>query len=84
MLFVPQQGRLDIQTEFGRLMARPGEIVVIQRGMRFGISLPDGPSRGYIQEIFVSGTYITLEPLSDCLTLGFLRGSTMSCLNWAR
>ncbi|KAF8576002.1 Homogentisate 1,2-dioxygenase [Ramaria rubella] len=52
MLIVPSQGRLDIQTEFGKLMVRPGEIVVIQRGMRFKVSLPDGPSRGYIQEIF--------------------------------
>ncbi|KAG6907052.1 hypothetical protein DXG01_010738 [Tephrocybe rancida] len=53
-LILPQLGRLDIQTEFGQLMARPGELVVIQRGLRFKISLPDGPSRGYIQEIFGS------------------------------
>ncbi|GJJ14241.1 hypothetical protein Clacol_008505 [Clathrus columnatus] len=52
MLIVPSQGRLDIQTEFGKLMVRPGEIVVIQRGIRFKVLLPDGPSRGYIQEIF--------------------------------
>jgi len=51
-LIVPSQGRLDIQTEFGKLMVRPGEIVVIQRGIRFKVHLPDGPSRGYIQEIF--------------------------------
>lgn len=54
MLLVPSQGRLDIQTEFGKLMVRPGEIVVIQRGIRFKVVLPDGPSRGYIQEIFGS------------------------------
>ncbi|KAF8849251.1 homogentisate 1,2-dioxygenase [Acephala macrosclerotiorum] len=54
MLIVPQQGRLDIQTEFGRMMVRPGEIVVIQAGIRFKVSLPDGPIRGYIQEIFGS------------------------------
>jgi len=53
-LIVPQQGRLDIQTEFGKLMVRPGEIVVIQRGLKFKVALPDGPSRGYIQEIFGS------------------------------
>jgi len=52
MLIVPCNGRLDVQTEFGKLMARPGEIVVIQRGIRFKVCLPDGASCGYIQEIF--------------------------------
>lgn len=51
-LIVPQQGRLDIQTELGHLMVRPGEICVIQRGLRFTVKLPDGPSRGYIQEAY--------------------------------
>lgn len=50
-LIVPQQGRLDIRTELGNLMVRPGEICVIQRGLRFKVQLPDGPSRGYIQEV---------------------------------
>jgi homogentisate 1,2-dioxygenase len=35
-------------------MVRPGELVVIQRGMRFKVAFPDGPARGYIQEIFGS------------------------------
>lgn len=47
-LIVPQQGVLDIQTEFGMLFVQPGEICVVQRGQRFKVSLPDGPSRGYI------------------------------------
>ncbi|ORX94816.1 homogentisate 1,2-dioxygenase [Clohesyomyces aquaticus] len=51
-LILPQQGRLDIQTELGNVMVRPGELAVIQAGIRFKVSLPDGPSRGYIQEIF--------------------------------
>ncbi|KAG4433493.1 hypothetical protein IFR05_011031 [Cadophora sp. M221] len=54
MLILPQKGRLDIQTEFGRMMVRPGELVVIQAGIRFKVVLPDGPVRGYIQEIFGS------------------------------
>lgn len=54
MLIVPQEGRLDIQTEFGHMMVRPGELAVIQAGMRFSIGLPDGVGRGYIQEIFGS------------------------------
>jgi len=52
MLILPQQGRLDVQTEFGKMMVRSGELLVIQRGMKFKVLLPDGPSRGYIQEIF--------------------------------
>lgn len=47
-LIVAQHGTLDIQTEFGKLFVQPGEICVIQRGQRFKVSLPDGPTRGYI------------------------------------
>jgi len=47
-LIVPQQGSLDIQTEFGKLFVQPGEICVIQRGQRFKVVLPDGDTRGYI------------------------------------
>lgn len=54
MLIIPQEGRLDIQTEFGKLMVKPGEFIVVQAGMRLTVNLPDGPSRGYIQEIFGS------------------------------
>ncbi|KAJ9292763.1 hypothetical protein DTO271G3_8462 [Paecilomyces variotii] len=49
---LPQQGALDIQTEFGPIFVQPGEFVVIQRGLRFRVELPDGPSRGYILEIW--------------------------------
>jgi homogentisate 1,2-dioxygenase len=51
-LIVPQQGRLEIQSELGFLSVEPNEIVVIPRGIRFRVSLPDGPSRGYILEVF--------------------------------
>ncbi|TPX56958.1 homogentisate 1,2-dioxygenase [Powellomyces hirtus] len=51
-LIVPQQGRLDIQTEMGHLLVEPNEIVVIPRGIRYAVRLPDGPSRGYILEVF--------------------------------
>lgn len=60
-LILPQLGRLDIQTELGRMMVRPGELVVIQAGIRFSVALPDGPSRGYVQEIF--GTHYELPEL---------------------
>jgi homogentisate 1,2-dioxygenase len=51
-LIVPQLGRLEIQTEFGFLEVFPGEIVVIPRGIYFSIGLPDGPSRGYVLEVY--------------------------------
>lgn len=54
ILIIPQEGRLEIQTEFGRMMVLSGELVVIQAGMRFTVALPDGTARGYIQEIFGS------------------------------
>jgi hypothetical protein len=46
-LIVPQEGALDIQTEFGMLYVQPGEICVIQRGQRFKVMV-EGPTRGYI------------------------------------
>ncbi|GLD96507.1 hypothetical protein PINS_up005190 [Pythium insidiosum] len=50
-LIVPQEGVLKITTEFGKLRVAPREICVIQRGIRFSVDL-DGPSRGYICEVF--------------------------------
>ena len=50
LLIVPQQGRLDIHTECGRLDVTPGEVALIPRGMKFSVALPDGPSRGYVCE----------------------------------
>jgi homogentisate 1,2-dioxygenase len=50
LLFVPQQGRLVIDTECGRLVTAPGEIALLPRGMKCRIALPDGPSRGYLCE----------------------------------
>ena len=50
MLIVPQQGRLDLFTEMGRLEVAPGEIAVIPRGVKFRASLPDGQARGYVCE----------------------------------
>ncbi|KAI3384822.1 hypothetical protein SNEBB_009075 [Seison nebaliae] len=50
-LIVPQEGRLFIRTEFGRLIVKPNEICVIQLGMRFSVDV-EGNSRGYILEVF--------------------------------
>lgn len=50
-LIVPQQGALDITTEFGKIYVEPNEICVIQQGMRFTVNV-DGPTRGYILEVY--------------------------------
>eukprot|EP00240_Pyramimonas_obovata_P014087 CAMPEP_0118937312 /NCGR_PEP_ID=MMETSP1169-20130426/22320_1 /TAXON_ID=36882 /ORGANISM="Pyramimonas obovata, Strain CCMP722" /LENGTH=189 /DNA_ID=CAMNT_0006880903 /DNA_START=527 /DNA_END=1092 /DNA_ORIENTATION=+ len=51
-LIVPQHGTLHITTELGLLLVAPGSIVVIPRGIRFKVDLPDGPSRGYVLEVY--------------------------------
>jgi homogentisate 1,2-dioxygenase len=52
LLIVPQQGRLDVATECGRLSVAPGQVLLVPRGMVFRVDLPDGPSRGYVCENF--------------------------------
>lgn len=52
-LIVPQQGVLDITTEFGKMRVEPNEICVIQQGMRFSVSV-SGSTRGYILEVFAA------------------------------
>jgi len=51
MLIVPQQGILNITTEFGKMEVRPNEICVIQQGIRFSVDV-SVPSRGYILEVY--------------------------------
>jgi homogentisate 1,2-dioxygenase len=53
LLIVPQSGEQAFVTEMGRIDARPGEIVVIPRGVRFRVECPEGgtgPIRGYVCE----------------------------------
>ena len=49
LLIVPQSGDQAFVTEMGRIDARPGEIVVIPRGVRFRVEC-GGPIRGYVCE----------------------------------
>ena len=49
-LIVLQDGKLRFVTEFGRIEAEPGEIVVIPRGVVFRVELMGGPARGYVSE----------------------------------
>ena len=51
MMFVPQQGRLRLWTEFGIIDIEPGEIAVIPRGVKLRVELQgSGPARGYLCE----------------------------------
>ncbi len=50
LLIVPQLGRLQFFTEFGRIGIAPGEICVIPRGVKFKVGLDAGPARGYLCE----------------------------------
>lgn len=59
-LIVPQQGTLKIVTEFGLLRVEPLEIVVIPQGIRFSVNV-DGPSRGYVLEVY--GTHFKIPNL---------------------
>lgn len=55
-LICAQLGNLDIKTEMGMIFLQPGEICVIQRGIRFCLNLaPDTEvARGYITEVWGS------------------------------
>jgi homogentisate 1,2-dioxygenase len=50
MLILPQQGRLRVVTEMGVLTVAPLQMVLIPRGLRFRVDLPDGTARGYVCE----------------------------------
>jgi len=58
MLIVPQENAMKLVTEMGILMAAPGEIAVIPRGVKFKVDLVDKPIRGYICENY--GVELTL------------------------
>lgn len=54
-LFVLQEGTLHFMTEFGKLLAKPGEIVVIPRGVKWSAQIAEslsGLARGYILEVY--------------------------------
>ncbi|KID67009.1 Homogentisate 1,2-dioxygenase, partial [Metarhizium hybridum] len=66
-LIIPQAGTLDIKTELGSLLIRQNEIAVIPRGIRYRVTLPHGPARGYICELFQSHfTLPELGPIGSC------------------
>ncbi|SRR5579885_39793 len=50
LLIVPESGGLVLRTEFGVITVEPGEIAVIQRGIRFQASPKERQARGYVCE----------------------------------
>lgn len=52
LLILPQDGRIDLLTELGRIEIAPGQIALVPRGVRFKVGLPDGTARGYLAENF--------------------------------
>ncbi|MDF2698297.1 MAG: homogentisate 1,2-dioxygenase [Labilithrix sp.] len=52
LLVVPQEGTLDVRTELGFLRVAPGSILVVPRGLKFAVGLPDGAARGWMLEVF--------------------------------
>jgi homogentisate 1,2-dioxygenase len=50
LLFVPYEGKIRLQTEFGDLELGPGMIAVIPRGIYFKVELIDSYAAGYLCE----------------------------------
>ncbi|MEV7090017.1 homogentisate 1,2-dioxygenase [Streptomyces sp. NPDC093085] len=50
LLIVPERGGLLFRTELGLLAARPGEVALIPRGVRFRVEPLDEAVRGYVCE----------------------------------
>ncbi|MEW6056685.1 MAG: homogentisate 1,2-dioxygenase [Bdellovibrionota bacterium] len=54
LMIVPQEGGLVLRTEFGLLELKPGEIAVVQRGMKFQVALAEQKARGFVCENYGS------------------------------
>src|SRR5260370_9695737 len=50
LLIVPQMGRLLLATDLGVVEARPGEIALVPRGIKFLVHLPTARPKGYVCE----------------------------------
>jgi homogentisate 1,2-dioxygenase len=50
LLIVPQEGALELATEFGLLAVAPGEIGVVPRGVKFRVAIRGSAARGYVCE----------------------------------
>lgn len=52
LLIAPELGALRVLTELGKLYVSPGELLIIPRGVRFTVTLAQGPVRGFVAELF--------------------------------
>lgn len=50
MLFIPVVGQITLATELGKLTAKPGEIIVIPRGINIQLIVDDNLAFGYLAE----------------------------------
>jgi len=50
LMFIPEQGRLRIATEFGIIDVEPCEVAIIPRGVKIRVEVLDGAARGYLCE----------------------------------
>lgn len=50
LLLIPESGNLRVVTELGVLHVVPREFLLVPRGMRFRVELPEGRARGYVCE----------------------------------
>jgi len=72
---LPPAGALRITTEFGVMNVPPGQVAVVQRGMRFSVALHAGVARGYVLEVFAG--HFTLPDLGPIGELS--RDETLKC-----
>jgi homogentisate 1,2-dioxygenase len=52
LMILPDTNAVRIRTELGDLRVAPGELAVIGRGMVFSVSVPNGPARGFVMEVY--------------------------------
>lgn len=50
LLFIPYSGELEVHTELGILKMKPGDILVIPRGIGFALKLLSESAKGYLSE----------------------------------
>ena len=50
LALLPEEGEIRLVTEFGLIVAAPGEVVVVPRGVKFRVEFPNGAGRGYMLE----------------------------------
>jgi homogentisate 1,2-dioxygenase len=51
LLVVPQTGTLECRTELGWLRVAPGSILLVPRGLKFAIGVPEDGARGWVLEV---------------------------------